>query len=95
MPSSNEKAEAIGLPPRVFLYTLDQISVLISVSLETIKTSYIYYEGRSIGSKDRFLIQARNIAPADVKPDWRVSERELIRWFKVMGYKYYERGNIQ
>jgi hypothetical protein len=84
--------EKIGLPPRVFLYTLDQISVLINVPEARLKASYIYFENRSTGLKDTFMMSARNIAPTDQKPDWRVSEREFVRWMRYMGYKYYDRG---
>lgn len=86
--------EKIGLPARPFLYTLDQISVLIDVTEGQLKNSYIHFEGRSIGVASRRQLLARNIAPADKTPDWRVAERELIRWFKTMGFKYYDRGSV-
>lgn len=94
MPRETEasRAEKIGLPPRPFLYTLDQISGMISIPLDTLKRSYIYFENRSIGRQERTLIAARNIAPRDDAPEWRVSEREFIRWMRYMGYKYYDRG---
>jgi hypothetical protein len=87
-----DHAKEVGLPPRVFLYTLDQISVLISVPMTRLRAAYIYFEQRSIGHKDTFQMSARNIAPTDEKPDWRVSEKEFVRWMRVMGYKYYDRG---
>lgn len=85
----------VGLPPRPFLYTLDQISVLLSIELSDFQKSYIYYENRSIGVRQRYLLAARNIAHPEDKPDWRVSERELVRWMRYMGYKYYERGYVE
>lgn len=86
--------EKIGLPTRVFLYTLDQISVLLDVDEVQIRQHYVYFEGRSIGSRAKDLMLARNIAPSDQKADWRIAERELIRWLKVKGFRYYERGAV-
>lgn len=85
----------VGLPPRPFLYTLDQLSVLLNVDQKRVETQYIYYEGRSTGVMSTRLLLARNIEPdRNARPDWRVAERELIRWMKVMGFKYYDRGVI-
>lgn len=87
--------ESVGLPARVFLYTIDQISVMLDLSEKVIKDSYLFYEGRTVGTKRRDLILARNIAPDNEKPEWRVTERELIRWMKVKGFRYYDRGAYQ
>lgn len=84
----------VGLPPRPFLYTLDQISVLLDLKENTLNQRYVYFEGRSIGTRRKDLLAARNIAPDTDKPDWRVAERELVRWMKVKGFKYYERGAV-
>ena len=92
MPSDPAK---VGLPPRPFLYTLDQISTILNVDLSEIKARYIYYENRSTGVMSVRLLLAKNIEPDRAqRPDWRVAERELIRWMKVMGFKYYDRGVI-
>ena len=90
--------DSVGLPARVFLYTIDQISVMIDVSTETLmdpNAGYLFFEGRSIGSKLNRLLLARNIAPSNEKPDWRVTEREFIRWMKLKGFRYYDRGAFQ
>jgi hypothetical protein len=84
----------IGLPPRPFLYTLDQICVLIELNLFNLKRDYIYFEGRSIGIKHPSLMSARNIAEPDQPPDWRVAERELIRWMRHKGWRYYDSGSF-
>ena len=86
--------ENIGLPTRVFLFTLDQISVMIHVTEKTLTDHHIFFQGRSIGSRKKTLMVAINIAPPDEKPDWRVAEREFIRWMRVKGFKYYERGSF-
>ena len=81
------------LPPRPFLYTLDQIAALVSVEEERIRKEYCYFEGRSTGRKYPDLMSCRNVAPALIRwPDWRVSELELKRWFKYMGFRFHERG---
>lgn len=87
--------DSVGLPARVFLYTLDQISVMLNVTEDTVRKSYVFYEGRTVGTKRRDLLLARNIAQPDKTPDWRVTEREFIRWMKVKGFRYYERGAFQ
>jgi hypothetical protein len=65
---------------------------MLDVSESTILKGYLYFEGRSIGSRMAGLMTARNIAPANEKPDWRVAEREFIRWMKVKGFRHYERS---
>lgn len=84
--------DRVGLPYRPFLFTVDQISVMLEVDEKKIKAEYLYYDGRSIGIQTRHQMVARNIAADDQPPDWRVAERELIRWMKLKGFKYYERG---
>lgn len=91
LPVSHDK---IGLPPRPFLYTLDQLSVMLDVPEERIRKAYIYFEGRSIGSRSKQLMTARNIAPGNQNPDWRVAEREFIRWMRTKGYRWYERSTF-
>lgn len=86
--------KSVGLPPRPFLYTLDQISVMLDLSLVSIRQSYIFFEGRSIGSKRKDLMIAQNIAPADQAPEWRVPEREFIRWMRTKGFRHYERSSF-
>lgn len=94
LPPSPESIEKTGLPPRPFLYTIDQISVLLNLEEQTLRSSLLHYEGRSIGFASRDHLLARNIAMPDATPDWRVAERELIRWMKRKGFKYYERGMV-
>jgi|SRR5690606_29567355 len=88
------RRDPVGLPARVFLFTLDQISVMLDMPERQIAAKYIYFEGRSIGARRRDLMIARNIAPPDEKPEWRVAERELIRWMKSKGFRYYDRGMV-
>lgn len=91
MPAGGAK---IGLPTRPFLFTVDQIGVLLDLDVESIKRKYLFFDGRSVGTRRRDLMIARNIAPAGDDPEWRVAERELIRWLRVKGFRYYDTGAV-
>lgn len=91
LPVAHDK---IGLPPRVFLYTIDQLSVMLDLPEARIKAAYLYFDGRSIGSRRKDLMICRNIAPANEPPDWRVAEREFIRWMRTKGYRWYDRSTF-
>lgn len=82
----------VGLPPRPFLYTVDQLSVMLDLPEAEIMRKYLYFEGRSIGSRKKDLMIARNIAPESAKPEWRIAEREFIRWMRVRGFRFYDRA---
>lgn len=75
-------AKKVGLPVRPFLFTLDQVAGLLSLSQGELENKYIHFwgrsEGRLLANGDR--IKAVNIAPSDQAPEWRVSEEDLIRW---------------
>lgn len=86
--------QKIGLPPRVFMFTIDQIAYMLNVEERTVKTRYLYFEGRSTGRRRLDLLVAVNVAPDDVKPDWRVNERELIRWATMKKLKFVELGTF-
>jgi hypothetical protein len=93
-PRQPRSAEKIGLPVRPFLYTIDQIAVILDLSEERIRAGYVFYEGRSVGFATRDLLMARNIAPQDEKPEWRIAEQELLRWLKRRGFKVYDRAFV-
>lgn len=82
----------MGLPVRAFLFTTDQIATMLSVEEEQVKKEYLFYEGRNVGNRPRHRMMARNIAEPGAKPEWRVAERELIRWMKLKGFRIYDRG---
>jgi hypothetical protein len=86
------KQPEVGLPPRPFLYTLDQIAVLTDLSVETLTTQYLHFEGRSINRPKLGMMIARNIAQPDKDPDWRVVEAEFKRWMKHKGFRFYDRS---
>lgn len=84
--------QAVGLPPRPFLYTVDQLSTILSLTENQIHNVYLYHRGRDVGVKNRHQMEAINIAPPDERPDWRVAEQELVRWMRLKGFKFYDRG---
>lgn len=91
---SKNEAERIGLPPRVFLYTLDQIATMLEVPLPDLKKTYIHYERRSVGVPPGNRMRAHNIAPEGEKPEWRVSENEFVGFLKKRGFRFYNKSGI-
>lgn len=88
------QGHTVGLPPRVFLYTVDQLAVMTNLSEAILHSNHLFHENRDIGIRQKYEMLARNIAPPDSKPDWRVSEKEFVRWLKLKGFKYYDRGTV-
>lgn len=86
-------ANAVGLPSRVFLYTIDQLGVMLDMSERNIKSN-LFYDGRDSGRRRADLMITRNIAPQGSQPDWRVAEREFVRWMRAKGFKHYEKGGF-
>jgi hypothetical protein len=88
-------AEIVGLPVRPFLYTIDQISVMTGISENQLLTSHCFFEQRSIGTPDIHLMKARNLNQGtDRPPDWRILDKEFVRWMKAKGFRYYEVGRF-
>jgi hypothetical protein len=85
--------KSVGLPARPFLYTLDQISGLLEVGKTGLLRDYVHLDGISVGVCPKTKMIARNISP-DGKPEWRVAERDLVRWLKMRGFRYYEEAGI-
>lgn len=85
------KGVAVGLPPRPFLYTLDQVASLLSVALPALTTRWIHFNGRTVGMHRKDTIRAVDIGPLGGPPEWRVQEEELVRWMKKRGIRFYER----
>lgn len=82
-------AARIHLPLTNFMYTLDQIALILGVEMSSLKTHYIYFEGRSTGTRTSKMT-ARNIAPSDAPPDWRVAEAHLRNYLTAKGYQVVE-----
>jgi hypothetical protein len=79
----------VEMPVIHFLFTLDQIALLMSVSEETLRKTYVYFEGRSTGTKHGKM-SARNIASEYDKPDWRVAEANFRAFLRSKGYEVYD-----
>lgn len=91
MPTEREQ---FNMPPRVFLYTLDQIATMLAVELQYVKAHLIHYDRRSVGSRPLDKMAARNIALEGDKPEWRVAEAELIRYLRRRGFRIYDRTRL-
>lgn len=91
----SDRSEKVGLPPRVFLYTLDQIAMLVSVKPAYLRTNYIYFYGEDGGMRPKNRMLARNIASEEDRPDWRVAEAELVRWLRHKRFRLYYRGELR
>lgn len=85
----------VGLPVREFMYTVDQIAFLLSVTERYLKENLIHYSGRSLGACPRDRMEAVNIAPDGEKPEWRIAEKHLKRWMRFKGWKIYDRGYVK
>ena len=84
---------SVGLPVRSFLYTVEQIAYMLKLDEGTVmRRGYLHLDGVSIGTPPPDLIAARNIAPSDQDPVWRVAEQEFVRWLKKKGFHVYMRG---
>lgn len=93
-PVAKEKIGAIGLPPRPFLYTLDQIGDMLAMTPKELKR-YVWFGDRDVGTRPKKALLAKNIAleTSDV-PVWRVAEQELLRWLRASGFRVHERGFV-
>lgn len=81
----------IDLPPKPFLYTIDQVATLISVPMNGIK-KHLFYRGVDTGRSPGHLMRAIDISnPEDAFHDWRVEEAELVRWMRKRGVSTYRR----
>lgn len=86
--------QAVELPVRVFLYTLDQVAFVLGMAERHLKNNYVYFQGRTTGHNHSRFITARNIA-APTGVDWRVAETELVRWMKSKGFVFTRNGRVQ
>lgn len=90
--SHESTRKAVGLPPRTFLYTLDQIATMVGLDETQVARSYVYFDRRTPGLKTADQMRSVNIAGPDDMPEWRIAERELVRWLKYKGFRVVDRG---
>lgn len=77
---------SVTIPRPPFLYTLDQVGLIVSWPKARLHQR-TFYIGRSLGTKSKDQLEAFSIAEPGEKPDWRVSEHELMRWLRRHGYE--------
>ena len=82
-----DKPESVGLPAITFLYTMDQIAAMLGITQDQLTDRYLYYHMRSTGKQRPSQMRTVNIAQPEDKPDWRITQREFIRWLRAMGIK--------
>lgn len=82
----DREAASVNLPPTSFLYTIDQICQLVGMDQTQAMRTIFYYHMRSTGIHSPHLMMARNIAPPNADPEWRVAQREFVRWLKLKGF---------
>lgn len=88
-----KEVKSLGLPPRPILYTLDQIATILAVDMVSMRQR-VYFVGRTTVRRVPKMVAAHNISPPTIVPDWRVSEKELVRFFKECGFRVHRRGLI-
>jgi hypothetical protein len=68
------------LPVRLFFFTIDQITDMLLADAN----KFIFKDGHDTGIPPDDKMLARNIAPSDSAPEWRVEEMEFVRWMRHM-----------
>lgn len=84
----------VRLPAREFLFSLEQICQMLDCSQEFLEKEILYFAGRSVGAR-RNRLYAVNIASAESKPVWRVSETEFKVWMRTKRIKFTEPVNVR
>jgi hypothetical protein len=85
--------ETVNLPARIFLYSHDQVAYMLDLTEPQLKR-LMFYSGRQFGSAPVNRIATHNIAPREDPPIWRVSEPEIVRYLKKMGYRFHRSGSL-
>lgn len=84
----------LGLPPRVFLYTVDQVALMLGVTEASVKR-HLHFMGRSPGPCPSGKLAARNIAAEGERPDWRVAEDDFVRFVRRAGFEVFDPSSIR
>lgn len=87
---SEKERKVVGLPPIIFMFTLDQLSAMLGVDEKMLKANYLYYAHRSVGIQRADDMYAVNVAPPEMPAEWRVSQKEFVRWCKKKGFRAYD-----
>jgi len=87
---SDETRRSVGLPPLVFMFTLDQVAAMLQVGEAKLKQHYLYYAHRSVGLQTPDQMYAVNVAPDGLPAEWRISQKEFVRFVKKKGFRLYD-----
>lgn len=79
----------IQLPLVQFLFTLDQVAMLLNITETDLAQRYLFFEGVSTGIS-RGRMRARDISPTPDRRDWRVGYSEFRLFLTTKGYRVVE-----
>jgi hypothetical protein len=85
----DSERDRIALPPRIFMYTIDQIAMMLEVEEKYIKQNLLHYEHRSPGICPKSKMRAVNLAAEGDTPQWRVTENTLLGFLRRRGVRFY------
>lgn len=80
----------VTLPLREFLYTFDQLALILNIEISSLTRDYIFFEGVTAGSSQGRM-RARDIAPPNAAyRDWRVAESSFRMFLRRRGWQVIE-----
>lgn len=83
------RAIRVELPLREFLFTLDQLALILNIAERTLTAQYIYFDGVSAGTMTGRMI-ARDISQDPNQRDWRVAESSFRSFCRKRGWTVVE-----
>lgn len=90
-PRASDDPNAVLLPARPFFYTLDQIELLLGKSEDQL-APLLHLSGWSPGKRPLDKLLAVDLSPEESPvADWRVEEKEFLRWLRRRGMHIVER----
>lgn len=92
MPRHESEREKVGLPPRIFFYTVDQIGTMLELDPDYIMKRMLHFQDRSPGVCPKTKMLAVNLAPEGETPQWRIAESRFLGYLRSRGVKFYSRG---
>lgn len=75
----------IRLPVRPFFFTVDQVATLTALTTAQVNRM-MFRTGRTAGLPPPDMVKAVNLAPPDAPDEWRIEEKELLRWLRHRGF---------
>lgn len=84
----------INLPPRIFMYTLDQVAGMLGMTEVALRT-HIHFNNRNFGKPIARMLLAHDVGMNHKAPEWRISEDELVRYLKLAGFRFHRNGSFR